>query len=91
MFTSEDLGGHVIKVDTVLRYDDNDRSHILVLSDTDSDGLVHVYYGPSLADALQEISELVDTSEMKMLSNQIHAYLNEYHSSFLAQQQRRST
>lgn len=91
MFTSEDLGGHIIKVDTVLRYDDSDRSHILVLSDTDSDGLVHIYYGPSLADALQEISELVDSSEMATLSNQLSTYLSEYHSSFLAQQQRGST
>lgn len=86
MFTSEDLGGHVIKVDTVLRYDDQDRSHILVLSETDSDGLVHIYYGPSLADALREISELVDHSEMQTLSNQINAYLSEYHIHFLAQQ-----
>lgn len=73
MFTTEDLGGHCLTVQVIFNYALN-TNYILVLTDDVADGLCHVYYGPSIKDAMKEI-EAVLTYEFPLYEDDIRWYL----------------
>lgn len=58
MYRSEDLGGHQILAQVIFNYE-QDAAQLLILSDDHADGLVHIYYGPSLKEALTSLQEVL--------------------------------
>lgn len=58
MYRSEDLGGHQIIAQVIFNYE-LDAAQLLVLSDDHADGLVHIYYGSSLKEAMDKLEEVL--------------------------------
>ena len=84
-FRSQDLGRFCIKVDTVLQ-DDFETENILVVDDCEENGLIHVYYGESLPQALEAIEErLEDFDEQEEVINEVVQFFRDYESKFLQQ------
>ncbi len=74
MYKSDDLGGHSIEFTKVLDYLTN-HINFLVLSDDHADGMVHIYYGPSLDDAKLSLSEVLGADATQVIA-EIDSYLS---------------
>jgi hypothetical protein len=70
-FISQDLGDHTLRVSQVFNYE-TDSSNLLVLTDDRADGLVHVYYGPSLHEAKQAIREALGDDADQVISDLVN-------------------
>lgn len=66
-YQSQDLGGHMVKVSQVFNYETNS-CNLLVLTDDRADGLVHVYYGPSLHEAKEAIRTAVGSDADQVIA-----------------------
>jgi hypothetical protein len=84
-YESQDLGRWTIKVDTITQ-DDIESKHILVLSDCDETGLIHIYYGPSLPKALESVSDiLAGMPEQQSIVKDVVTFFNNYEPRFLSE------